>query len=88
MGYSIFSVGDDVQIVRGGFAGMVGIVAPPSIAHQSSGTVVLSAQSDKRPVTVATVIDGHSIALRVPPELLERIDPPTVDPGAASSSQG
>jgi hypothetical protein len=78
MGYSIFCVGDDVRIVSGSFAGMVGIVAPPSSAHQSSGTVVLStermlsAPSDKRHVTVAAVIDGHSIALRVPPELLER----------------
>ena len=72
MGYSIFSVGDDVRIVSGSFVGMIGIVAPPSSAHQSSGTVVLSGPSDKRHVTVATVIDGHSIALRVPPELLER----------------
>lgn len=72
MGYSIFSIGEDVRIVSGSFAGMVGIVAPPSSAYQSSGTVVLSAQSEKRHVTVATVIDGHSIALRVPPELLER----------------
>ena len=73
MGYTIFTVGDEVQIVGGCFAGMVGIVAPPSSAHQSSGTVVLSGDSDLQLVTVTTVIDGRSVALRVPPELLERI---------------
>ena len=72
MGYSIFCVGDDVQIVGGSFAGMVGIVAPSSSAHQSSGTVVLSGESELLHVTVAAVIDGHSVALRVPPEMLER----------------
>ncbi len=72
MGDSIFSVGDAVRIIDGSFVGVVGIVARPSSDDQSDGRVVLAAKSAKQPVTVATVVDGQSFSLRVPPELLER----------------
>ena len=85
MGYTIFSVGDDVRIVGGTFVGIEGIVLPPSETHRMA-TVALRGESKFLPVTVSTIIDGHQVNLRVPPEILERIDPPTVDPGAAPSS--
>ena len=85
MGYSLFSVGQNVRIVAGSFAGTWGIVAPPASAYQSSGTVLLAAESDKGPVTVAATIDGHAIAGRVPPELLEVAES---DPGREAAGRG
>ena len=77
MGYTLFNIGDDVQINAGSFTGIMGIVAPSASAYQSCGTVVLNRElngdSSLLPVTVAAVIDGHVVALRVPPEYLQRI---------------
>jgi transcription antitermination factor NusG len=68
----IFSVGEDVRITGGAFVGLEGVVIPPSDPTGSLGTAVL-AGSNLTPVAVATMIDGHAITLRIPPELLERI---------------
>ena len=77
MGYSILNVGDSVRITAGAFAGLIGKVDYPTIAAKSAGTVVLSGGgSSLLPVTVTTILDGRTISLRVPPELLERTDPP------------
>jgi ribosomal protein L24 len=74
MGYSRFSIGDEVRIVSGAFMGMRGQVAPPLHAAKSSGTVINpGCSTGARPVTIAAVIDGHELKLRVPPELLERL---------------
>ena len=74
MGYTLFSVGQRVRIVSGNFAGVVGTVASPLEPTNSGGTIILHGSSMLLPVTVVATIDGRSVSLRVPPELLERID--------------
>ena len=78
MGYTIFSVGDDVRIVGGTFVGIEGVVVSPTETHQTA-TVALQGESMFLTVTVSTIMDGHVINLRVPPELLERIACPPAD---------
>ena len=73
MGYTIFSVGDEVRVSGGAFVGVEGVVVAPTASIQTGGTVVLKSGSMLLPVTVSTIMDGHVVALRVPPELLERI---------------
>lgn len=73
MGYSLFSVGECVRIVSGSFKGIEGTVVAPLDAAFADGTVLLHADSELRPVTISTVMDGHDVAIRVPPELLERV---------------
>ena len=73
MGYSLFSVGEKVRILSGSFIGIEGIVTSPAHAARTAGTVVLQTDSELSPVTLSAVIDGHSVKLRVPPELLGRI---------------
>jgi hypothetical protein len=72
MGYTIFSVGDEVCIVGGTFVGIEGIVVPPSEIHRTA-TLASGGESKLLPVTVSVIIDGHQVNLRVPPELLKRI---------------
>lgn len=80
MGYSLFSLGQEVRIVSGSFVGVVGTVIAPTEPHDAFGTVILSGESERLPVSVASVINGHRFVMRVPPELLER----TPDPGEES----
>ena len=75
LGYSTFSIGQRVRVKAGVFAGRLGIVASSAVHdHQDGGTVVLSGGSDLQPVTVATVVDGYAISLRVPPDMLEQVE--------------
>ena len=73
MGYTIFRIGNRVRITSGSFAGVVGVVDDPTIDVAASGTVILSGGSSMlMPVTVTASVDGQSLSLRVPPELLEK----------------
>lgn len=71
VGYTIFSLGQDVRIVAGTFAGVQGTVISPHTAHQATGTVILSGESRLKPVSLEAVIEGRVVVLRVPPELLQ-----------------
>ena len=73
MGYSIFSVGDRVRIKSGEFAGMAGVVSNPASPHDVVGTVNPRRQSMLLPVTVVVAAEGRKLALRVAPELLQRV---------------
>lgn len=73
MGYTLFSVGERVRIASGNFAGVEGRVVSPLEQAQSGGTIVLHGASMLLPVTIAALIDGRAVSLRVPPELLERV---------------
>lgn len=74
MGYSIFSIGETVRINRGSFTGIEGTIVDPVTAHEAGGTVILHEGATMLlPVTVAASVEGHSLTLRVPPDLLERI---------------
>lgn len=73
MGYTLFSIGERVRIVRGEFAGVEGKVVSPLEPAQPGGTILLHGVSMLLPVTLAAFIDGRAVSLRVPPELLERV---------------
>ncbi len=73
LGYSIFSVGDIVRVTGGSFVGIEGKVVAALNAARSSGTVMPAGASLLMPVTVSTILDGHEVSLRVPPNLLQRI---------------
>lgn len=73
MGYSLFTVGDRVRIIRGNFAGVEGKVVSPLEPAQAGGTIILHGESKRYPVTIVTLLDGRSVSLRVPPEILERV---------------
>ena len=73
MGYSLFSVGERVRIIRGNFAGVEGEVVSPLEPAQPGGTIILHGESKLYPVTIVTLLDGRAVSLRVPPELLERV---------------
>ena len=73
MGYSFFSVGEWVRIIRGNYAGIEGKVVSPLEPAQAGGTIVLHGESKLYPVTIITLLDGRAVSLRVPPELLERV---------------
>jgi hypothetical protein len=76
VGCTNFSTGDRVRITSGKFAGLVGVVKDPALAVGAAGTVILSGgDGELLPITVSASIDGHTLLLRVPPELLERCDP-------------
>lgn len=70
VGYSIFSLGQDVRIVAGCFAGVEGTVVPPHDVHRALGTVILGVESQFQPVSIEVVIERRVVVLRVPPELL------------------
>ena len=72
MGYTIFQVGEQVRIKSGDFAGLDGVVANPTSAHDVVGTVNPKQQSMLLPVTVVVQRDGRKLVLRVAAELLER----------------
>lgn len=74
LGYSSFTIGQRVRVKAGAFAGRLGIVASTVRDHQSGGTVVLSGESHLQSITVATVVDGYAISLRVPPDMLEQVE--------------
>lgn len=73
MGYSLFSVGDRVRIIRGNFAGVEGKVVSLVEPAQPGGTIILHGESNLYPVTIVTLLDGRAVTLRVPPENLERV---------------
>lgn len=74
MGYSIFSIGETVRIIRGNFAGIEGTIIDPVTAHEAGGTVILRQGATMLlPVAVAASVDGRSLILRVPPDILERV---------------
>ena len=73
MGYSLFTVGDRVRIIRGNFVGIEGKVVSPLEPTQAGGTIILHGESQLHPVTIITLLDGRAVSLRVPPEILERV---------------
>ena len=73
MGYTIFTVGERVRVHSGSFAGIEGTVVAPTASHEG-GTVVVQGASMLLPVSVVTIIDGHEVTLRVPPDILERVE--------------
>lgn len=74
MGYRLFSVGEHVRVTAGAFKGIEGTVVPPADNAGTAGTVLLQAEGELLPVTISTILDGHSLTLRVPPERLERVE--------------
>ena len=73
MGYTIYSVGDRVKITSGDFAGMTGVVADPTAAHDVVGTINPRRHSMLLPVTVIVESEGRKLVLRIAPELLKRV---------------
>jgi len=74
MGYSLFSIEERVRILSGSFQGIEGTVVAPLDAVYAEGTVLLRAGGDLLPVTIWTSMDGFDVAIRLPPELIERIN--------------
>lgn len=71
MGYASFSNGDTVRIASGEFRGIVGTILPPTKPADCTPTVILSSTGNSMPVTISARIDGCTLRLRIPPELLE-----------------
>jgi hypothetical protein len=75
MGDSLFSVRERVRILSGSFQGVEGTVIQPLDVANAQGTVILRTEnSELSPVAISSVIKGKSVAIRVPPELLERVE--------------
>ncbi|WP_428307758.1 hypothetical protein [Lacipirellula sp.] len=72
MGYTIFKVGEQVRIKAGDFAGLDGVVASPTSAHDVVGAVNPKQHSMLLPVTVVVQTEGRKLVLRVAAEMLER----------------